>query len=260
MLKYFYRFLIDLTNNLYLSNIIRTYTTSKVSRHIIPSFIKTFKINEGELEKTVNEYNSLHEFFTRSLFKGARPIDQDDDSVISPVDGFVEDIGEISEHKNIYVKGQLFAIKEMVGNDQAFQKYNEGIYIIIYLSPRDYHRIHSPVDGKVVSQWELGGKSYPVNKWGLKYGRAPLAKNYRKISEISCRGSHVALAKVGALFINSITLTHKNEILSKGEEIGYFSFGSTVVLLFEKGSFKAENHVKEQFVKMGQKIGVFIQK
>ncbi|HHY72931.1 MAG TPA: phosphatidylserine decarboxylase [Bacillus bacterium] len=258
MLKYFYRFLIDLTNNLYLSKIIRTYTTSKISRHVIPSFAKTFKINEQEYGKDIKEYESLHDFFTRALKNDARPIDDDPSSVISPVDGYVEDVGEISTQKNIYVKGQVFSIKEMFGNNLAFAKYDGGIYMIIYLSPKDYHRIHSPVAGKVISQWELGGKSYPVNKWGLKYGKAPLAKNYRKISEIECEGKSVALAKVGALFINSITLTHKNDLLTKGEEIGYFSFGSTVVLLFEKESIKANEHLKGQFVKMGQKIGVFI--
>ncbi len=259
MLKYLYRFLIDLTNNLYISNIVRAYTTSKISNKLIPSFIKVFKINESELEKNSNDYKSLHEFFVRTLKKDARPIDADPATVISPVDGYVEDMGTITEDRNIYVKGQLFSIRKMLGNDQAFEKYINGVFMIIYLSPKDYHRIHSPVSGKVISQWDHGGKSYPVNKWGLKYGRSPLAENYRKISEIECNGAHVVLAKVGALFINSVTLTHKNDFLDKGEEIGFFSFGSTVILLFEKGNFSANNSINKHSVKMGQKIGVLVQ-
>ncbi|MEC1696662.1 phosphatidylserine decarboxylase [Schinkia azotoformans] len=259
MLKYFYRFLIDLTNNLYISSIVRAYTTSKISKRLIPSFIKVFKINEGEIEKNINDYKSLHDFFIRTLKKDARQIDEDSTTVISPVDGFVEDLGTITEEKNILVKGQLFSIRKMLGNDQAFEKYIDGVFMIIYLSPKDYHRIHSPVSGQVISQWDLGGKSYPVNKWGLKYGKSPLSENYRKISEIECNGVHVVLAKVGALFINSVTLTHENEFLEKGEEIGYFSFGSTVILLFEKDSFKANGNIKNKSIKMGQKIGVLVQ-
>ncbi|HHW36854.1 MAG TPA: phosphatidylserine decarboxylase [Bacillales bacterium] len=259
MLKQLYRFLIDLTNNLYISSIVRAYTTSNISNKLIPSFIKVFKINESEFEKNSNEYKSLHDFFVRTLKEGVRPIDGDSRTVISPVDGYVEDIGTITEDRNIFVKGQLFSIRKMMGNDPAFDKYIDGVFMIIYLSPKDYHRIHSPVSGKVISQWDRGGKSYPVNKWGLKYGRSPLAENYRKISEIECNGAHVVLAKVGALFINSVTLTHKNDLLEKGEEIGYFSFGSTVILLFEKSSFKADNSIKNQSIKMGQKIGVLVQ-
>lgn len=259
MLKYFYRFLIDLTNNIYISSVVRSYTTSKLSRKLIPSFIKVFKINESEIEKNISEYNSLHEFFVRTLKKDARQINEDSTSVVSPVDGYVEDMGIITEEKNILVKGQHFSIRKMLGNDQAFEKYIDGVFIIIYLSPKDYHRIHSPVTGKVISQWELGGKSYPVNKWGLKYGRSPLSENYRKISEIDCDGGHVVLAKVGALLINSVTLTHKNDFLEKGDEIGYFSFGSTVILLFEKDSFAANYSIQNQSVKMGQKIGVLVQ-
>ena len=260
LLKYFYRFLIDLTNSLDISNLIRFYTTSKISRHLISSYAKTFKINEREMEHNIQSYSSLHEFFIRTLKKDVRPIDADPASVISPVDGFVEDIGEILETRNILVKGQIFSIKEMLGNNRAYNKYDGGIYMIIYLSPRDYHRIHSPISGKVIAQWELGGRSYPVNKFGLKYGRKPLEKNYRKISELEVNGKHIVIAKVGAMFINSITLTHKLDTLAKGEEIGYFSFGSTVVLLFEKDSFIPVEDLKNQFVIMGQKIGVFVQK
>lgn len=212
------------------------------------------------MEKDIEHYKSLHEFFIRTLKKDTRPINNEPDSVISPVDGFIEDIGMITKQKDIIVKGQTFSIREMIGNDQIFDKYYNGMYVIIYLSPKDYHRIHSPITGKVLSQWELGNKSYPVNRWGLKYGKEPLAKNYRMLSEVKFgENRHLIIAKVGALFINSITLTHQNENLEKGDEIGYFSFGSTVVLLFEKEIFMPDNRLKGQSVQMGHKIGVFLQ-
>ncbi|WP_017755867.1 phosphatidylserine decarboxylase [Calidifontibacillus oryziterrae] len=260
MIKFFYRLLIDLTNNIFISKLIKLFATSKVSRSLIPSFIKAFNIDETEAANPRDQYNSLHDFFIRTLKSDARPINFEPNSVISPVDALVEDIGIINQQKDIVVKGQIFSIKEMLGNDEKFIKYENGIYMILYLSPKDYHRIHSPISGTIRSQWEVGGKSYPVNSWGLKYGRAPLSKNYRMISEVEQDNRFIAIAKVGALFINSITLTHPNDILQKGDEIGYFSFGSTVVLLFEKDCFLPLKELKGERVKMGQRIGVFLQK
>lgn len=260
MIKIIYRSLIDLTNSLYLSNIIKHYTTSKFSRTLIPSFAKVFKIDVKEADKPLREFISLHEFFIRTLKAGMRPIDPHSTSITSPVDALVEDIGSIDLQKDIIVKGQTFSINEMVGNTEIFHKYIQGTYLILYLSPKDYHRIHSPISGRILSQWELGGKSYPVNRWGLKYGRTPLAKNYRLISEVESNGKHVVIAKVGAMFINSITLTHQGDILSKGDEIGYFSFGSTIVLLFEKDSFTPIAGLAGKKVKMGEKIGDILQK
>ncbi|MDV2887664.1 phosphatidylserine decarboxylase, partial [Alkalihalophilus pseudofirmus] len=103
-----------------------------------------------------------------------------------------------------------------------------------------YHRIHSPVDGTVTKQWTLGRKSYPVNKWGIKYGVRTLAKNYRVITEVKTVTGHVAIVKVGAMFVNSIETTYKGSELVKGKEMAYFTFGSTVVLLFEKGIFQVD--------------------
>lgn len=259
MIKIFYRLLIDLTNNVYLSNIIKYYTTSTFSRAVIPSFAKTFKINIDEANNELHDFKSLHDFFIRKLKAEARPIDPQTTSVISPVDAFIEDIGTIDKQKDIIVKGQTFSIEEMLGSNEKFPKYDQGTYLILYLSPSDYHRIHSPISGEILEQWELGGKSYPVNNWGLKYGRTPLAKNYRMLSEVRSQGKHIVIAKVGAMFINSVTLTHQGKHLVKGDEIGYFSFGSTVVLLFEKDSFTPIEGLKGGKVKMGQKIGIFLQ-
>ena len=113
--------------------------------------------------------------------------------------------------------------------------------MILYLSPTHYHRIHSPATGEIVDQWAKGKKSYPVNKWGLRYGKHPLSKNYRRITEIKLESGHMAVVKVGAMFVNSIEIVHEAEQITKGEELAYFTFGSTVVLLFEKDTFTGES-------------------
>jgi len=224
---------------------------------IIPSFAKIYRINQDEMEKQLDEYPTLHDFFIRSLKEGARNIDQDPGTVVSPVDAVIEEIGTIQADRTIDVKGKIYSISEMLGNDEAMRRYDQGTYMIFYLSPSHYHRIHSPFTGEVHNQWTLGLKSYPVNKTGLKYGNAPLSKNYRRITEVRHKSGTAAIIKVGAMFVNSIEATHDGEMLEKGEEMAYFTFGSTVVMLFEKNTFRPDPSISvPRPIKYGERIGV----
>lgn len=261
MVKWLYRLFIELTNRPLTSKWLASFTCSKWSRFIIPSYAKVYKVNEEEMEKKLHEYETLQQLFVRTLKEGLRPIDEHPDSVVSPVDAVIEDVGIITDQKEIIVKGKTYSIREMLGDDHIAEKYLHGTFIILYLSPSHYHRIHSPICGEVVKQWTLGGKSYPVNRLGLRYGKDPLSKNYRKITELCTNGMYMAIVKVGAMFVNSIEWTHEREYVKKGEEIGYFSFGSTVVLLFEKNAFTLDEHIVPPLeVKMGQRLGFFGQK
>lgn len=248
--------MIELTNSKWSSQIIKKFATSKISRFIVPSFVKVYKINQLEMEKSINDYPTLHELFVRKLKQGARKNDVHPLSVVSPVDAVIEDIGLINQTSEIYVKGKVYSIAEMLGNEQVLPKYINGIYMILYLSPSHYHRIHSPITGEIVGQWTLGEKSYPVNKMGLKYGKAPLSKNFRTITEMKHDHGHLAVAKVGAMFVNSIEVVHIGEQIIKGEELAYFTFGSTVVLLFEKDSFEINPSLQTPApIKVGEKLG-----
>lgn len=251
-----YRLLIELTNQKTVSLVLRKFSQSKISSALIPSFARVFKLNKEEMEQQIHTFETLHDLFIRKLKVDSRPIDQSPNSVVSPVDGVLEDIGTISASKLIEVKGKQYSIAEMLGQEDILRKYSEGTFIILYLSPSHYHRIHSPVSGVLTKQWTLGSKSYPVNKLGLKYGKAPLSKNYRTISEVKHDNGHVAIVKVGAMFVNSIETTHLSDTITKGEEIAYFSFGSTVVLLFEKDSFSplASTRRKTE-IRVGEMIG-----
>ncbi|MBO0959420.1 phosphatidylserine decarboxylase [Neobacillus sp. MM2021_6] len=256
MIQGFYRLLIELTNGRWTSGVLKKFARSRVSRFVVPSFAKVYHLNQEEMEKGLSEYPTLHDLFVRTLKKNAREIDKGHDTVVSPVDAVMEDVGSIKETSEIVVKGKTYSIEEMLSNRELLAKYQNGTYMVLYLSPSHYHRIHSPVNGNVTKQWSLGKKSYPVNKLGLKYGRRTLAKNYRMITEVKTEFGHVAVVKVGAMFVNSIETTHKGSELVKGEEMAYFSFGSTVVLLFERKTFKLDSTIKiPKELKVGEKIG-----
>ncbi|MBG9544037.1 phosphatidylserine decarboxylase [Cytobacillus firmus] len=258
MLKPVYRLLIELTNGRWTSGILQKFAQSSLSRRVIPSFSRIYNINESEMEKKLHEYPTLHEFFIRKLKEGVRVTDENPDSAVSPVDAVIEDIGDIREDRIITVKGKDYSISEMLGANKA-GKYAGGTYMVFYLSPSHYHRIHSPVTGKVADQWILGLKSFPVNKWGLKYGRETLSKNFRSITEVKHGDSAIAIVKVGAMFVNSIELTHEGDQLEKGKEMAYFTFGSTVILLFEKGKFQLEKSIKTPaHIKVGERIGTLL--
>ncbi|MEH7745967.1 phosphatidylserine decarboxylase [Neobacillus drentensis] len=258
MIQGLYRFMIELTNGRWTSVILRRFARSSVSRFMIPSFAKIYHLNQEEMEKELSDYPTLHDLFVRTLKREARVIDKSEETVVSPVDAVIEDVGQIKETSDILVKGKRYSIEEMLGDQELLAKYIHGTYMILYLSPSHYHRIHSPVNGIVTKQWTLGSKSYPVNKLGLKYGVRTLAKNYRVITEAKTDYGHVAIVKVGAMFVNSIETTHKGSELEKGSEMAYFSFGSTVVLLFEKDIFQIDStiHTPKE-IKVGEKIGVF---
>jgi phosphatidylserine decarboxylase len=257
MIQHLYRLMIELTNGKWSSKILQKFARSGISRFIVPSFAKIYRLNQQEMAYTLDKYPTLHDLFIRTLKKDSRVIDQSDNSVTSPVDAVIEDVGTITETSEMLVKGKTYSIDEMLADKTDSKKYLNGTFIILYLSPSHYHRIHSPVTGTVVRQWTLGSKSYPVNKLGLKYGVRTLAKNYRVITEVETGIGHMAVVKVGAMFVNSIETTHSGTVLEKGEEMAYFSFGSTVVLLFEKGIFKLDPSIHTpKEIKMGEKLGM----
>nr|WP_295969555.1 phosphatidylserine decarboxylase [uncultured Bacillus sp.] len=256
MLQFFYRCLIELTNRKWLSLLLAKFSKSRNSRMLISSFAKVYRINQDEMERPISEYHSLHDFFVRRLKQDARLVDKDTDSVVSPVDAVIEDIGLITMDHQIIVKGKSYSIAEMLGEASRAEKYQNGTYMIFYLSPSNYHRIHSPVSGKVTKQWSLGTSSYPVNQYGLKYGKSPLSKNYRTITEVSLRQRSMAIVKIGAMFVNSIELLDIGDSVEKGMEMAYFTFGSTVVLLFENGLFERKAAIDlPSVIRVGECIG-----
>ncbi|MFJ7405185.1 MULTISPECIES: phosphatidylserine decarboxylase [unclassified Lysinibacillus] len=249
-----YQRLIELTNGKQSSQLLQTIAKAKWSKRIIPSYMKIYDINLKEVSKKQQQFSSLHDFFTRELLTDARPIDQNPFVYTSPVDAKVESFGRIEWDMTFLVKGKPYSLQDLLGNKDRAAQYADGHYIVFYLSPADYHRIHSPIDGTVLRQYTLGQTSFPVNQLGLTYGKKPISHNYRLVTELKvANDQHVAFIKVGATFVNSIVLTNTTAHWEKGEEVGYFSFGSTVVMLFEKDTITfTDNVVQGSPIRMGE--------
>ena len=248
--------MIELTNGRWSSFLIKGFAQSNLSKRIIPAYIKHFNINPTDIPCHPHEFSTLHDFFVRPLKPDSRTIDNSNAAIISPVDATIETYGDITYDGIFHVKGKAYTLYDMLGSVKIGKEYEKGKFIILYLSPAEYHRIHSPVDGEVTRQYVLGKKSYPVNKWGLAYGKETISGNYRLLTELLMPNDKRCFQiKVGAMFVNSIELTNKELEWKKGEEVGYFSFGSTVVLLFEEGSVEfSEEIAPGKFIRMGEKV------
>lgn len=249
--------MINIANGPRISRVLWKFANSNLSRPLIRPYARIYKINQEEMLDDLQSYRNLHSFFTRKIKEELRPIDSSASTVICPVDGVLEDYGEIALDSEITVKNKTYSIEEMLGNSGRAEKYSGGTFMILYLSPSHYHRIHAPINGKIIRTYALGQKSYPVNKYGLKYGDATLAKNFRIVTELENDSVTIAMVKVGATFINSVEIVNRNKEWKKGEEVAYFSFGSTVVLLFEKGAFQLKDSLAVPAeVRMGQSLGI----
>lgn len=259
MKRTFLKTFVELTGNPFISTLLKNFSKSRFSRPLIQPFAKTFQINLDEMEFPITNYKNLHEFFTRRLRENTRIIDDSPNTLVSPVDGIISDMGTLMDETNLLIKNQQYSITEILGDEHKASPYLNGYYFILYLSPRHYHRIHFPISGKLIARYALGKKSYPVNDFGLRYGKKPFATNYRLISELATTFGKIALIKVGALNINSVEVLHSNPNFEKGEELGYFSFGSTVILFIEKTNFLFQSAIaKETEIKMGQPIGSWL--
>lgn len=256
-----------------ISRLVGGFARSRWSKSLIPLFVRHYSIDAGQAELTLERYPHLTAFFTRRLKSGLRPIAAGKDIIVSPVDGVVSQLGPITGGSLIQAKGVLYSVSELLGldYDQA-RKFNDGTFITIYLSPRDYHRIHVPIDSRVKRSTYIPGTLFPVNPFGVRAVKGLFARNERLVSYLETPAGLVALVKVGATIVGSVKVNYsetttnvrnsklttkdypQGPTLAKGEELGWFEFGSTVILLFEPG--RVSLHVKPgERVLMGQAIG-----
>lgn len=239
-------------------------------------FARAYKINLEEAEKPIEQYPSLNAFFTRALKPGVRPIDMGRKTIISPVDARLSRMGVIQEGLLIQAKGIYYTLKDLLGDPQFVPLFEDGHYCVLYLSPQDYHRMHTPFECDVLGYTYSPGRLFPVNKIAVEGLTGLFPKNERLTSILKTRYGHIAMIKVGATNVGRIRVTYdsiktntwfrkrKAHMYSKpvkmrrGEEIGRFEMGSTVILVFEKGrmEFHKERHEGEK-LKLGQPLGYF---
>jgi phosphatidylserine decarboxylase len=217
-----------------------------ISRVATKIYARAYGVNIGEAEPTASAYRSFDEFFTRGLRPGARPIAQV--PIVSPSDGKIVAAGAVTDDQEIVVKGNTYEVSELCGSAEAGKRYNGGEFMVIYLHPRDYHRVHSPVDGAIVSVRSMPGDLFPVNAIGEKHVPKLFVRNQRVAIGIETPTMGLVTAvMVGATIVGRISTTvlggestpvgeHVIEppvSVVQGDEIGVFHLGSTVVLLTE---------------------------
>jgi phosphatidylserine decarboxylase len=219
-----------------------------VSRAIAGAYCRAYRVDMADVEPANGAYPSFDAFFTRALRRGARDISPD--SIVSPADGMLSAIGSVHEGSRMLVKGRPYEVGELLGHRELAERYVGGSFGIIYLSPRDYHRVHSPVDGRIPMVCGIPGDLYPVNRIGERHVPRLLVRNNRVAIHIdSARHGRVAVVMVGAMIVGRVSVTAVHGpaaplgsqavkpplAVERGDEIGIFHLGSTVVLLLEPG-------------------------
>lgn len=247
----------------------------KVTTAVIAWFVKRYQVNMNEAEApNIKHYATFNDFFTRPLKQGARPLAVAD--FICPVDGAISQFGRIEKDQIFQAKGHLYATSTLLaGDEKAAAYYEHGLFATLYLSPRDYHRIHMPCDGKLLSMKYVPGDLFSVNPSTAQGVPNLFARNERVVCEFEAAFGRFVLVLVGATIVGSMaTVWHgiinpprskkirtwdyseKNISLKQGEEMGRFLLGSTVVMLLPKNTliFNAL-WTSEKPIKLGEMMG-----
>lgn len=253
-----------------ISSIVGRAGRSKLSKRYVKRYAEHYKINLSEIEKPIHEYAHLTEFFTRKLKQDARPICGEATEAISPVDGLVTQMGRIEKGTIIQAKGISYPVQKLLA-DESNADFESGHFITIYLSPKDYHRIHMPVKGEVYSSTYIPGRLFPVNDIGVNHVKGLFTKNERVVTFAETDYGKLAIVKVGAFIVGSVKVKYDDKVrkwkkitktnvapvtYEKGDEVGLFEFGSTVILLFEDKDFSFDKSLAVgKSVRMGEIIG-----
>lgn len=244
---------------------------------LIKQFIQTYSVNMDEaISDNLDDYEHFNAFFTRALKEKVRPIDQNETAIVCPADGAVSQLGPIEAGNIFQAKGKSFSTASLLGaNDEDSQRFLDGNFITIYLSPRDYHRVHMPVAGELVYTRYIPGKLFSVNGTTTQYVDGLFAKNERLVCMFDTAIGRCAIILVGAMMVAGIESVWQGHYkpgtvmtnhfkpgeitLQKGEEMGRFKFGSTVIMMFEPEKSSWSEHYKPGTqTQLGELLAEFI--
>lgn len=247
-----------------------------IKNKFITFFIKKFDINMQEAKlKNADDFSCFNDFFTRELEDGARPINTEANSIVSPADGAVSQLGGIKNGRVFQAKGQDYSLHELLGGDAPLtEEFADGVFSTIYLSPKDYHRVHMPVTGKLRKMLYVPGDLFSVNQTTAENVPRLFARNERLVAIFDTEHGPMAMVLVGAMIVAAIETVWAGRIspperklkvteftdiqpieLLKGEEMGRFLLGSTVVLCFAKNQIHWLNELSaESPLKVGEII------
>lgn len=248
-----------------------------VTTGLIRWFVGKYGVNMSEAENPdIASYASFNDFFTRSLKPGARPLA--DSAFVCPVDGAISQLGAIDDHHIVQAKGHRFTTTELVGGDATLSaRFRHGSFANLYLSPKDYHRMHMPCDGRLTRMIYVPGALFSVNPTTARGVPGLFARNERVVCVFdSEEHGPFVMVLVGATIVGSMsTVWHgvvnpkrpqkitewryddQNILLSKGQEMGRFLLGSTVIMLFEADRVVFNPlWTPERSVRLGEMMGV----
>lgn len=242
---------------------------------LIRLFSHFFTINIAEAAPdNYEQYASFNAFFTRALKVGARPIVQDQRAVVSPADGSISEIGIIKNDQLLQAKGHHYSLKALLGGDDALaEQFNNGAFATVYLSPKDYHRVHMPLAGTLQKTRYVPGKLFSVNQTTANNVAGLFARNERLICVFDTEYGPMVVILVGAMIvaaietvwagqvapqskkINTIDMT-KTISLEKGGEMGRFKLGSTAIVLFPENTVQWNDALSNgSSIKLGELLG-----
>ncbi len=242
--------------------------------------IQRYGVNMDEAATSdLNTFKSFNDFFTRELKPGARPLTTERGAISSPADGVVSQAGKIESGDIFQAKGKSFTVTDLLGGDsQRAEKFNDGEFTTVYLSPKDYHRLHMPISGTLREMVHVPGRLFSVNGATTEAVNGLFARNERVVAIFDTEIGQMALVLVGAIFVSSIeTVWHgvvtpptiktvrswqyetDAPILKMGAEMGRFNMGSTIIVLFEKNKMNWNaTFTAGKAVKVGEKIGQIV--
>lgn len=252
-----------------------------VKNNFIKVFLNRFDINMSEAaQEDPYAYDNFNAFFTRALKDGVRPIDADPHSIVSPADGAISQLGPILGSDVLQAKGRHYSLYELLGGDSALAaEFTNGSFATVYLSPKDYHRVHMPFTGTLREMIYVPGRLFSVNQATTRQIADLFARNERAVCVFDTEHGPMVVILVGAMIVAGIetvfsgpvtplarsvqrtryALDNKGPIvLNKGDELGRFYLGSTAILLFPEGKASFNPSLAaDSPVRMGEKLGTF---
>lgn len=247
--------------------------TPWLKNYLIRYFLNRYDVDmKSAVIENPYDYPSFNSFFTRQLKSEARPIAQDAQQVVSPADGAISQIGKINNQTLLQAKGFDFDLKGLLGGSEKLARlFQDGTFATIYLSPKDYHRVHMPLAGKLRETIFIPGKLFSVNQQTANSVPQLFSRNERLVCIFDTEAGPMAVILVGAMIVGSINTvwhahTTTNKIrtesyagsieLARGDELGHFKLGSTVIVLFGKDKVSwLENLQENTAIQMGEAIG-----
>jgi phosphatidylserine decarboxylase len=251
--------------------------TPWIKTTFINIFLKQFDINMKEAEiEDPDLYPSFNAFFTRALKDGMRPVCEDADAIVSPADGAISQLGHIRGSDVMQAKGQYFSLFELVGGDaELASQFINGHFATVYLSPKDYHRVHMPLAGTLREMIYVPGRLFSVNQATTRQIPDLFARNERAVCVFDGEHGPFVVILVGAMIVAGIETVFAGQVtplartvtrtrypareaiqFKKGDELGRFLLGSTAILLFPEGKAEfLQGLSADSPVRMGQKLG-----